>query len=73
MNADRPPRIRSPLLSSIGRSAMSLRASGEGGASGVFGTPFAQAAFTIDSQIGNATLPPVLPPPSVRRVPPALS
>src|SRR5262249_12812673 len=53
--------------------ARRLLASADGGLSGVLGTPCAQAAWMIGSQIGTARPPPVVPPPSVRRLPSALS
>lgn len=68
-----PPATRWPLRGSIGRSAMSAFASGEGGASGVRATPLAQAAWKIARAIGTETWPPVWPRPRVRRTPSALS
>src|SRR6476661_2433404 len=48
-------------------------ASGDGGASAVFGATLAHTAWMIGSKIGTATPPPVAPPPRVRRLPVALS
>ena len=50
-----------------------FRVSGDGPRSVVRGAWCAQAAWMIGSKIGTATLPPVAPPPSVRRRPSALS
>src|SRR5262249_31398282 len=48
-------------------------ASSDGGASTVLGATLAQTACMIGSKIGTAVWPPGAPPPSVRRLPLALS
>ena len=48
-------------------------ASGDGGARTVLGATLAQTAWMIGAKIGTAMPPPVEPPPSVRRLPSALS
>src|SRR5262249_18482882 len=48
-------------------------ASSDGGASATFGATWAHTAWITGSKIGTATWPPVEPPPSVRRLPSALS
>src|SRR6516225_3224577 len=63
----------SPDSRSIDLHARWRLASGDGGASATFGATLDHTAWMTGSKIGTATWPPVAPPPSVRRLPSALS
>src|SRR6516164_4410236 len=68
-----PRRLTSPESASTDVHERSRLASDEGGASAVLGATSFHTARMTGSKIGTATPPPVAPPPSVRRLPFALS
>src|SRR5262249_37892149 len=69
-----PPALcTSPDSRSIDLHARWRLASGDGGASAVFGATLDHTAWMTGSKIGTATWAPVAPPPRVRRLPTALS
>jgi hypothetical protein len=70
---DFPPFWVSPESRSIALHMSWRLASDDGAASAALGATLAHTAWMIGSKIGTATPPPVAPPPSVRRLPVALS